>query len=64
MFRVGQICEWSQRPRHGHFFFDVNNSLEFERYWTCTVWFEKPSMAIAPSPVGLAVMAGAHDARP
>ncbi|MBZ5546650.1 MAG: class I SAM-dependent methyltransferase [Acidobacteriia bacterium] len=30
----------------GHFFFDVNNSLGFERCWSGTVWLEKPSMAV------------------
>ena len=30
----------------GHFFFDVNNSLGFQRYWSGTVWFEKPGFVI------------------
>lgn len=30
----------------GHFFFDVNNSLGFERFWSGTVWLEKPSLVI------------------
>jgi SAM-dependent methyltransferase len=30
----------------GYFFFDVNNSLGFERYWSGTVWFEKPGVVI------------------
>ena len=30
----------------GYFFFDVNNSLGFERYWTGTVWFETPHVAV------------------
>lgn len=30
----------------GHFFFDVNNALGFERYWTGAVWFEKPDVAL------------------
>ena len=30
----------------GHFFFDVNNSFGFRRYWSGTVWFEKPSVAV------------------
>jgi len=30
----------------GHFLFDVNNSLGFERYWTGAVWFEKPGVAV------------------
>jgi SAM-dependent methyltransferase len=32
--------------RGGHFFFDVNNSLGFERYWSGTVWLEKPGVAV------------------
>jgi SAM-dependent methyltransferase len=31
----------------GHFFFDVNNSRGFKRYWSSTVWFEKPGVAVA-----------------
>lgn len=30
----------------GHFFFDVNNSLGFERYWSGAVWVEKPGVAV------------------
>ena len=30
----------------GHFFFDVNNSLGFERYWCGTVWLERPGVVI------------------
>jgi SAM-dependent methyltransferase len=30
----------------GHFLFDVNNALGFERYWTGAVWFEKPGVAV------------------
>jgi SAM-dependent methyltransferase len=30
----------------GHFFFDVNNSLGFERYWSGTAWLEKPGVAV------------------
>jgi len=30
----------------GHFLFDVNNSLGFERYWAGAVWFEKPGVAV------------------
>jgi SAM-dependent methyltransferase len=30
----------------GHFFFDVNNSLGFERCWFGNIWIEKPSMVV------------------
>lgn len=30
----------------GHFFFDVNNPLGFERYWKGAVWFEKPGVTV------------------
>jgi len=30
----------------GYFFFDVNNSLGFQRYWSGTLWFEKPGFVI------------------
>lgn len=30
----------------GYFFFDVNNSLGFRRYWSGTAWFEKPGVAV------------------
>ena len=30
----------------GHFYFDVNNSRGFERYWSGTVWIEKPGVAV------------------
>jgi len=30
----------------GHFLFDVNNALGFERYWTGAVWFERPGVAV------------------
>ena len=30
----------------GHFFFDVNNSLGFERYWSGTSWIEKPGVVV------------------
>lgn len=30
----------------GYFFFDVNNSLGFERYWSGPVWFEKPGIVL------------------
>jgi len=30
----------------GYFFFDVNNSLGFERYWSGNVWLEKPGIVL------------------
>jgi len=30
----------------GYFFFDVNNSLGFEQYWTSALWIEKPGVAV------------------
>jgi len=29
----------------GYFYFDVNNSRAFERYWSGAVWIEKPGIA-------------------
>jgi SAM-dependent methyltransferase len=43
--RVTKAVERALRPG-GHFFFDVNNSLGFERYWSGTVWLEKPGVAV------------------
>ncbi len=37
----------------GHFFFDVNNAIGFKRYWSATVWFERPGVAV--------VMRNAHN---
>ena len=31
----------------GHFYFDVNNSRGFSRYWTGTFWLEKPGVVLA-----------------
>jgi SAM-dependent methyltransferase len=42
---VAKAVERALRPG-GHFFFDVNNSRGFERYWTGTVWLEKPGVAV------------------
>lgn len=30
----------------GYFFFDVNNSLGFQRYWSGVVWFERPGIVM------------------
>ena len=35
------------RPGGYYFFFDVNNRLGFERYWTSAWWLEKPGVALA-----------------
>jgi hypothetical protein len=32
--------------RGGYFFFDVNNSRGFKRYWTGTFWVEKPGVVM------------------
>ena len=37
----------------GHFYFDVNNRLSFEKVWPLTWWIEKPGVAF--------VMHGGHD---
>lgn len=42
---VAKAAERALRPG-GHFFFDVNNSRGFERYWSGTVWIEKPGVAV------------------
>jgi SAM-dependent methyltransferase len=39
----------------GWFYFDVNNAEGFERYWTGTVWIEKPGIVL--------VMRNGHDLR-
>ena len=42
---VAKAVERALRPG-GHFYFDVNNSLGFEQYWSGTVWFEKPGVVV------------------
>lgn len=42
---VARAAERALRPG-GHFFFDVNNSLGFRRYWAGTVWLEKPGVVV------------------
>lgn len=37
----------------GYFFFDVNNRSGFERYWSSSIWVERPSVAV--------VMRNSHD---
>ncbi len=43
--KVAKAVGRALRPG-GHFFFDVNNSLGFQRYWSGTVWFENPGVAV------------------
>ena len=39
----------------GYFFFDVNNRSGFERYWSSTLWAERPGV--------IAVMRNGHDSK-
>lgn len=43
--KVARAVARALRPL-GHFLFDVNNALGFARYWTSTVWFEKPGVVL------------------
>jgi SAM-dependent methyltransferase len=43
--RVAKAVERALRPG-GHFYFDVNNSLGFQRYWEGNVWVEKPGVVL------------------
>jgi len=43
--KVVQAVHRALRPG-GYFFFDVNNSLGFARYWSGIVWFEKPGVVL------------------
>ncbi|HSW50786.1 MAG TPA: class I SAM-dependent methyltransferase, partial [Bryobacteraceae bacterium] len=45
---LGKVARAVARALHpgGHFFFDVNNSLGFKRYWTGAFWTEKPGVVL------------------
>ena len=42
---VAKTVERTLRPG-GCFYFDVTNSLGFKKYWSATVWFEKPGVVL------------------
>lgn len=42
---VAKAVALALRPG-GYFFFDVNNSLGFQRYWSGNVWLEKPGIVL------------------
>jgi SAM-dependent methyltransferase len=52
--KVAKAVVHALRPG-GHFYFDVNTALGFERYWSGNVWLEKPGL--------VAVMRNAHNAK-
>ncbi len=45
---LATVCRSVARALHpgGHFFFDVNNSRAFKRYWTGAFWTEKPGVVL------------------
>ncbi len=43
--RVARAVARALRPG-GYFYFDVNNALGFERYWTGLVWVEHPKVVV------------------
>jgi SAM-dependent methyltransferase len=46
LLKVVKSAARALRPG-GHFFFDVNNALGFERYWKGVWWVEKPGVVMA-----------------